>query len=62
MIVRIPKKGDLSLCDNWRGITLISSPSIVFCKVLLNRIDEVIDDKLRDEQAGFRRGRGSQLP
>jgi hypothetical protein len=58
MIVRIPKKGDLGLCDNWRGITLISSPSKVFCKVLLNRIDEVIDDKLRDEQAGFRRGRG----
>ena len=58
MIVRIPKKGDLSLCDNWRGITLISVPGKVFCKILLIRIDEEIDSKLREEQAGFRKGRG----
>ena len=43
---------------NWRGITLLSVPSKVFCKILLGRIDEVIDNKLREEQAGFRRGRG----
>ena len=43
---------------NWRGITLLAVPSKVFCKILLGRIDEVIDNKLREEQAGFRRGRG----
>ena len=58
LIVKLPKKGDLQNCDNWRGITLLSIPSKVFCKVLLGRIDEAIDSRLREEQAGFRRGRG----
>ena len=28
-IVKIPKKGDLSDCQNWRGIQLLSLPSKV---------------------------------
>ena len=58
LIVKIPKKGDLRSCDNWRGVTLLSIPSKVFCSVLLRRIDKALDSKLREEQAGFRRGRG----
>ncbi len=58
LIVKLPKKGDLQNCDNWRGITLLSIPSKIFCRVLLNRIGEAIDIKLRQEQAGFRKGRG----
>ena len=27
LIIKIPKKGDLSNCNNWRGITLLSIPS-----------------------------------
>ena len=27
LIVKLPKKGDLSLCKNWRGITLLSITS-----------------------------------
>jgi hypothetical protein len=56
LIVKLPKnlkKGDLQICDNWRGITLLSVPSKVFTKILLKRIDEKIDEKLREEQAGF---------
>ena len=45
-------------CDNWRGITLLSTPSKVFCRILLGRIDKALDSKLREAQAGFRRGRG----
>ena len=30
----------------------------IFCKVLLNRIELDLDDVLRGEQAGFRKGRG----
>ena len=58
LIVKIPKKGDLQNCDNWRGITLLSMPSKIFCRVLLNRIEGAIDVNLRQEQAGFRRGKG----
>ncbi len=58
IITKLPKKGDLSSCDSWRGITLLPQPSKVFCKILLSRIDEEIDDMLREEQAGFRKSRG----
>ena len=58
LIVKLPKKGDLLNCDNWRGITLLSIPGKIFCRVLLNRIDAAIDRKLRQEQAGFRKGKG----
>lgn len=56
LIVKLPKKGNLQICDNWRGITLLSFPSKIFCRVLLQRIEPVIDAKLRE--AGFRKGRG----
>ena len=58
LIIKIPKKGNLQVCDNWRGITLLSIPSKVFCRILLGRIDTAIDKKLRQEQAGFRKRRG----
>ena len=57
VIVKLPKKGDLSLCGNWRGINLLSVPSKIFCRVILHRIKYSIEKTLREEQAGFREGR-----
>ncbi|CAH1266795.1 Hypp3576 [Branchiostoma lanceolatum] len=57
VIVKLPKKGDLSDCNNWRGITLLSIPGKVFCAVLLKRLKKAVDCKLREEQAGFRSNR-----
>ena len=37
---------------------MLSVPSKFFCKVLLNRIDEELDNILRQEQTGFRKGKG----
>jgi len=54
MIVPLPKKGDLSDCNNWRGITLLSVPGKVFACVLLGRMRKAVDTNLRQEQAGFR--------
>ena len=54
MIFKVPKKRDLSDCGKWKGITLSPVALKIFCKVLLNRIDGV----LREEEAGFRKGRG----
>ena len=56
-IVKIPKKGDIKECKNWRGITLLSIPGKVFNRVLLERMKGAVDKKLRDEQAGFRKER-----
>ena len=59
IIVKVPKKGDLSKCDNFRGISLLSVPSNVPGRVVIERIKEGIDTKLRCEQAGFQKGRGT---
>ena len=55
MLVTIPKKGNLSECKNWRGIMLLSVPSKILCHITLDRIQEIVDKKLRKEQAGFRK-------
>ena len=49
------KKGDLRDCSNDRGIMLLSTPGKVLNGVLLERMKEAVDPKLRDQQAGFRR-------
>ena len=48
LIVKLAKKGNLSECGNWRGITLTSLPSEVFGRVLIDRIGQGVDSKLRD--------------
>ncbi|CAC5404203.1 unnamed protein product [Mytilus coruscus] len=56
-MVKLPKKGNLSICDNYRGIMLLSVPGKVLNRVMLNRLKNAIDEKLRDNQAGFRQNR-----
>ena len=58
VIVKIPKKGSLSNCNNWRGITLLSIPSKILAKITIRWISEAVDQRLRQEQVGFRKGRG----
>ena len=55
IILKLPKKGDISNCNNWRGITLLSIPGKVFCTILLHRLHDSVEATLHDEQAGFRR-------
>ncbi|VDP27311.1 unnamed protein product [Schistosoma curassoni] len=57
ILIKIPKKGDLSNCDNYRGITLLSITGKVFNRVLLNKMKNSVDAQLRDQQAGFRKDR-----
>ena len=58
LIVPIPKKGDLSLCDNWRGISLLDVGGKLFAKVIQLRLQRVAERVLPDTQCGFRSGRG----
>ena len=55
-LIKLPKKGNLKECPNWRGITLLSVPGKVFSRILLERIKIEVEKEhvLRDEQAGFR--------
>ena len=59
LIVKIPKKGDLSKCGNWRGISLLSVPSKILGRIIIDRIRDGVDNPLRKEQAGFRKNRGT---
>ena len=56
-IAVLPKKGNLSDCNNYRGIMLLSIPGKVLSRIILNRIKAKVDEKLRDNQAGFRKNR-----
>lgn len=56
-IIKLPKKGDLSLCKNYRGIMLLSTPGKVLNRILLNRMKASVDQHLREHQAGFRKDR-----
>ena len=57
-IVAIPKKGDLSLCDNWRGISLLDVAGKVFAYIMKQRMQSVADLELAESRCGFREGRG----
>jgi len=56
-LIKLPKKGDLSNCKNYRGITLLSIAGKVFNRIILERMKKVVDPHLRDNQAGFRKNR-----
>ena len=59
LIVKLPKKGNLTDCGNWRGITLLSVPAKVMGRVIITRLYDAVDGILREEQAGFRNGRSA---
>jgi hypothetical protein len=51
VIVKIPKKGALSDCNNWRGITLSSVPRKILAKIIIRRMSDAVDSILRDQEA-----------
>ena len=59
LIVKLPRKGDLTNCGNWRGITLMPTAAKLKGKVVIKRISRRVDKKLSKEQAGFRSGRST---
>ena len=54
-ILPFPKKWDLGLAKNYRGITLTSIAAKIYNALLRNRIEPKIDNILRKNQNGFRR-------
>ena len=58
-ILPFPKKGDLRLAKNYRGITLTSIAAKIYNALLRNRIEPKIDNILWKNQNGFRRNRST---
>ena len=62
-IVPIPKKGDLTIPENYRGISLTQTVEKVYYRLLLNRFRPELEKILRPNQNGFRplRSTSSQI-
>ncbi|XP_055997139.1 uncharacterized protein LOC130047042 [Ostrea edulis] len=56
-LIKLPKKGNLKECKNYRGIALLSVVAKVLNRIILTRLLKAIHEKLRDQQAGFRKDR-----
>ena len=57
-LVPNPKKGNLTSCDNWRGIALLDVVGKVAARIIQLRLQEVAEKELPESQCGFRKGRG----
>ena len=55
----LPKKGDLSLCKNWRGICLLDVCSELLPSILVRRSQIVMEEFGMDAQNDFRPDRGT---
>jgi len=55
-IIPVPKSGDLSKTDNYRGISLICIIAKIYNRMILNLIRSKIDPRLRNNQNSGPRG------
>ena len=62
VLVPLLKKGDQRVLANNRGFTLLSLPGKVYSKVLERRVCPIVDPPIKEEQCGFRPGRGTTDP
>jgi hypothetical protein len=53
IIVSIPKKGDKTDCNNYHGISLLSTSYKMLSNNLLSRLSPYIDEIIGDNQCGF---------
>ena len=58
-ILPSPKKGDLGLAKNYRGITITSIAPKIYNALIRNHIEPKIDNILGKNQNGFRRNRST---
>ena len=57
--ITLTKKDNLQQCKTYRTISLISHPSKVLMKIILNRSKSQAEKIIAEEQAGFRAGRST---
>ena len=59
IMVTLHKKGDRTICDNYRGICLLSIGYKIFTKILYKRLNRHSERVLGEYQAGFRKSRST---
>jgi hypothetical protein len=58
LVVPLHKKDSRTICNNYRGIALLSTPGKVFAEAILNWLKPRADQFLHESQCGFHRGKG----
>lgn len=58
-LIKLPKKENLKECKNFRGITLLSVVGKILGRIIIDRIGEGVDGKLKKERTNYRKGRGT---
>ena len=61
VFIPVPKKGNAKECSNYHTIALILHASKVMLKILQARLQQYMSHELPDVQAGFRKGRGTEI-
>jgi sorting nexin-29 len=59
IICPIHTKGDVMVCSNYRGISLLCTAYKIFSNILFNRIAPFMEETIGDFQCGFRKGRST---
>jgi ribonuclease HI len=59
VMIPVHKKGNTDDCNNYRGIALMSITAKLYNRILLGRLQDVLESKLRINQNGFRPNRST---
>jgi hypothetical protein len=59
IILPIYKKGDKTDCNNYRGISLLSTSYNILFYILFSKLSSYVDEIVGDHQHGFRRNRST---
>jgi len=59
-MIALKKKPQATKCKEYRTISLIAHTAKIVEKILRRRIERKIEDVLREDQFGFRRGKGTR--
>ena len=57
LVIPVPKKGDLTMCNNWRGISLLDVAGKLLGWIVQERLQSIAESVIPDSQCGFRQGR-----
>ena len=60
IILPLPKKGDITYCNNNLGITLFGIGGKAFPTIVLMRVKDAVDTRMRENQTGFTKRRSCQ--
>ena len=61
VFIPLPKKGDPTICGNYRTISLVSHASKIFLSVIISRTRNRAECEISEEQAGFCPCRGTRV-